>query len=272
MTLREFDEKVRFRVSRALLRASRAVFTGMHNRYWAGIERSRKAAPDRKVHDRLAEDGIVMLPGWVDAGEVERARREVAALDGFESGRYTGPIPQYRLDHDGVVALEVTEALPTCYRLTRSPYVETMATSLYGAGIHLTAASLLCKYDASKVDASAAPHWDDWRVRFKAFVYLDEVTPEQAPMVYCRGSHNGRIPWRLDKDFASWQLPHASAGGSWWPVDELGFEKVSCTGPAGTLVLFDARGIHAATQLVRGRRLMLMSMYTTHMPYSFRPY
>ena len=80
------------------------------------------------------------------------------------------------------------------------------------------------------------------------------------------------VPWRREKDYASRFLPTASAGGSWGPVEALEFEKVSCAGPAGTLVIFDARGVHAGTQLVAARRVMLMSMYTTHLPYGFRPY
>ena len=52
--------------------------------------------------------------------------------------------------------------------------------------------------------------------------------------------------------------------GCYWPyeVNELkdayGLEDVACTGTAGTLVLFDARGIHRATELHSAYRKLLI--------------
>ena len=36
---------------------------------------------------------------------------------------------------------------------------------------------------------SDLPHFDDWRHRFKAFLYLTDVDQENAPFVYYKGSH-----------------------------------------------------------------------------------
>ncbi|GGO61006.1 phytanoyl-CoA dioxygenase family protein [Nonomuraea cavernae] len=119
-------------------------------------------------------------------------------------------------------------------------------------------------------------HMDTWRQRVKAFLYLDEVGPEQAPMTYLRGSHRGL--WRLwteariardyvvdERGFGTdqdrWFL------GSFWPHEvaqlkqDRGYEEVVCTGGAGTLVLFDGRGLHRATPLISGSRLLLNSYW-----------
>ena len=65
--------------------------------------------------------------------------------------------------------------------------------------------------------------------------------------------------------------PEASAGGSWWAVENLNLDKIYFTGKAGTCFIFDATGIHAGTQLQSGKRLMLMNMYTKR-DYIFKAY
>jgi len=187
-------------------------------------------------------------------------------------GTYTGSVNFKRLESDGLCAMEITPALPVSNRLTvENKDLEALARALFGPECHLTAASVLNKFNADRIDSANVPHWDDWRVRFKAFIYVYDVDSHNAPMVYLKRSQRG-VPWRRAKNFVAEFLPHASAGGSWWPIEQLGFEKVSCTGRAGTLVLFDTLGIHAGTQLISGPRVMLMAMYTTHIPYCFRPY
>lgn len=119
-------------------------------------------------------------------------------------------------------------------------------------------------------------HMDTWRQRIKAFLYLEDVGPEQAPMTYLRGSHQGR--WRLwaeaqiardyvvdERGFGGntdiWYL------GCFWPHEvaqlktDYGYQEVSCTGKAATLMVFDGRGLHQATPLISGRRLILTSYW-----------
>ena len=103
------------------------------------------------------------------------------------------------------------------------------------------------------------------------FFYLTDVDKNHAVTIYCKGSRWG-VPWRLEKDFCSVFLPTAAVGGSWLPVEELGFEKVSFVGKAGTLVIFDSLGIHAGTDLKEDNRVMLMNMYTTHIDFTHRSY
>ena len=92
-------------------------------------------------------------------------------------------------------------------------------------------------------------------------------------MIYFKGSHKKNIPWRLEKDYSSVFLSYeASAGGSWWPVENLNLDKVYFTGKPGTCYIFDATGIHTGTQLRSGKRLMLMNMYTNHLDFTYRAY
>jgi Phytanoyl-CoA dioxygenase (PhyH) len=259
--------------AKRLLKRSMKLYGNIYDDYWSRIRRNRALTAREEWFDRIESDGFCIVPDYLDAEMLATVQREMRGLPGFAEGRYDGPVRHRLLTNDGILALEVTEATPVAGRLAKeNAEILSVARALYGSDTHLTAATLLNKFDRDKIDSSNAPHWDDWRVRFKAFLYLTDVAAENGPTIYVKGSHKARFDWRREKDYASMFLPIASAGGSWWPVAQLGLEKVSWTGKAGTLILFDALGIHSGTQLTGSPRIMLMSMYTTHIPYGFRPY
>jgi hypothetical protein len=258
--------------AKRLLDRSRRLFDSIYDDYWNSITPNRELAPDKALFDAVQKDGVAIVPNYIDATTLATLRAEIEALPGFAVGEYKGPTNFRNFPNDGICGLQITEALPTAHPLVvGNEDMHALARALFGGAAHLTGATVLSKYNPDRVDSAEAPHWDDWRMRLKTFLYVTDVGPENAPTVYLRGSHRN-VPWRREKDYASRFLPTASAGGSWMPVEALNFEKLSCTGKAGTLVIFDALGLHAGTRLVAGRRIMLMAMYTTHLPYGFRPY
>ncbi len=251
---------------------SLAMFKRKVDAYWAGIVPDPSATERQDWREKVAKDGFVLVPDYLSGEALESVRREVFALPGIMDGKYEGPLPFTNKPSDGLCAFGITPALPTAYSWTVSnKQLHGVARALFGPTVKLSAASILSKYNKDVVDSAEAPHWDDWRVRLKAFIYLTDVTEANAPTIYVKGSING-VSWRLDRDYASVYAPVASAGGSWWPVEALGLEKIVCTGKAGTLLLFDARGIHAGTRLTGSPRVMLMSMYTTHLGFQHRVY
>ncbi|MGF1539843.1 MAG: phytanoyl-CoA dioxygenase family protein [Pleurocapsa sp.] len=108
-------------------------------------------------------------------------------------------------------------------------------------------------------------HTDTWKFRFKAILYLTDVKPENAPLRYLSGSHSDKY-WRWRK-FCSDYLRHTFPNASWASYlsfkqfkQELvnpAFKAVRCTGSAGTVILFDTRGIHCGSPLQKSHRLIL---------------
>lgn len=96
-------------------------------------------------------------------------------------------------------------------------------------------------------------------------------------MIYLKRSHRPR-PWRLRKEqefyfyydrapggeYANAESPYC---GCYLPTEvrrlreRYGYESVTCTGRAGTLMVFDNLGLHRATPLRRNFRLLLSSYW-----------
>ncbi len=251
---------------------SMASFKEEYDAYWSKIKSDPSLTSMKKEYAEIKENGFTIVENFLSEEELKTINGEIQAIGGLKNGKYEGDIPFTDKPDDGLCSLSISEALPTTYnKMVKNEELFSLAQALYGPEIKLSASSVLNKYDPTKTDSSIAPHWDDWRVRFKTFVYLHDVTEDHAATIYLKGSIKD-VPWRFEKDFASVFLPIASAGGSWWPVEQLGFEKVVCTGKAGTAIVFDTGGIHAGAPLKRDQRLMLMNMYTTHLPFVHRVY
>ena len=108
-------------------------------------------------------------------------------------------------------------------------------------------------------------HIDHWKLRFKAFLLLQDVTEAQAPFKYVVGSH-AKARWRERWD---WGYQHKELDGSILPPHAVakicrryGYEERTFTGKAGDLILADTHGIHRGSLLENGTRLLLVNLFT----------
>lgn len=197
--------------AKRLLARSQKLFDGIYQSYWSRIVSNRTLAEKPVWFNFISSNGICIVPNYVEGEMLDALRREIDELPGFHDRTYDGPIGRKHFVSDGIFAVEVTEAMPVASRLTKSDAaVTSLARALNGDGIHLTGTSVLNKYNSDRIDSSNVPHWDDWRARFKAFLYVTDVGEDKAPITYIKGSHKAPISWRRDKDFASAFLPMAS--------------------------------------------------------------
>lgn len=107
----------------------------------------------------------------------------------------------------------------------------------------------------SKPDSGAAQlyHFDMDRIRWlKFFVYLTDVGSENGPHCFVAGSHKTRgIPGRfLDRGYARISDDEVQSA---YPRERL----IEFTGPRGTIIAEDTRGLHKGQPVVAGHRLIL---------------
>jgi Phytanoyl-CoA dioxygenase (PhyH) len=237
--------------------------------YARRIRHSSLDGPAPEVLDyvsALRRDGMVMIPNFFDPGTVAAMRQAIPSEADFEESKEGERSFFYR--HAGEVA-------------ALAPFFEHPILAQTARAFISAEAAQLRKEVCLKVvhgdilSFEQFPHMDTWKLRMKAFLYLEDVTTENGPTVYYQGSHRGL--WRLPMEarIAGWyrtgpqgfSVPEDLYLGCFWPhevqrlTEAHGYRKTVCTGAAGTLLIFNGRGLHHATPLNSGRRLTLNSYW-----------
>jgi Phytanoyl-CoA dioxygenase (PhyH) len=118
-------------------------------------------------------------------------------------------------------------------------------------------------------------HFDSYKKRIKVFLYLTNVNKFNAPISYMKGSHRVGF-WRIKRElemFCQYKKDtygysanqESSYLGCYWPheakkmQEQMKFQPITCVGKAGTVIIFDGKGIHMANQLLAQRRAVLVS-------------
>jgi hypothetical protein len=238
-----------------------------------GRSYTRSCLPDpsltehTEIVDTLVRDGICVLEGYLDSEATARIREEVGEVlfrlrDGEPvEGVPTTSYPAFACYHMD----QVEHHSPASRVFTDDPMILSVAAA-YGGGRAVpfnTRAEL--RSAPLKNELVDDLHADTWKFRFKAMLYLTDVTPETSPFRFLAGSHVG-TNWpvrRFAYDYLG-QAFHGHPGVERLRLAEAQrryedprFRKMICTGPAGTVILFDTRGLHSATTLQSGSRMIL---------------
>jgi hypothetical protein len=98
---------------------------------------------------------------------------------------------------------------------------------------------------------------------FKSFVYLDDVDHGNGPFAYIPGTQKQHLR-RIRKQVVG--NPEGEAPTSFYPEElgELLDLESAVTGPAGTLILADVRGLHRGTPQLDRSRSVLVNYIVKH--------
>ncbi|MFD7377671.1 phytanoyl-CoA dioxygenase family protein [Streptomyces mirabilis] len=230
--------------------------------------RRRRSARDLQAPaDRLLRDGLVVVPDFFDAAQTAAMREAIPALEECQLSP-EGTLTRFFSDAARIGELG---AFFACDLVT-----DTMRSVLGPTAVmHRSTV----QYRTVEGHTGAFEHFfhmDTWRPRYKAFLYLVDVTDDNGPFTYIPRTHYGRWRGRYDRDIArvfqagadGYIHDDASAYvGCLWPHEQaalcarLRTRPRTVTGKAGTLILFDARGLHCIRPLVRAPRIILSSYW-----------
>jgi hypothetical protein len=246
-------------------------FIRERRKYYRQFRPAKRRGANSFLFDALSRDGVVIVPDFLPR---ENVRKMLAAVP---------PLSSFRESPEGDRALFLPDAdrIPELNPFFANATVATLASTYISADAVALRRTIGVKNVPGPIPTfEMFHHIDTWRHRLKAWLYLDDVGPDQAPMAYLRGSHKARN-WRLpvEKVVArryrttpdGYATDDSLYIGCVWPHEaqvlkqRYGFDEIMCTGAAGTLVMFDGRGLHRATPLVSGRRVVLLS-YWVHAP------
>ncbi len=132
---------------------------------------------------------------------------------------------------------------------------------------------------ANRVDVNLTAHTDNIYRMLKVFFYLNNITETNAPFSMWRRSQQRR-EWRRLPDYLQY-IDHPYGRDGHIPkhiYSQLGsgenadVERVECTAAAGTAIFCDVSGLHSASLLREGYRLMLVDNWMTYDKNWLNPY
>lgn len=117
-----------------------------------------------------------------------------------------------------------------------------------------------------KVSSSDIPHFDDWKKRFKIFLYLNDVDDKNCPFVIFENSYN-YYEGRRFKELEYVLGEKKSSFGTLCHIEELmllknpKIKKITIKAKAGSVIFVDTRFIHCGSASVKGKQRYLLGSY-----------
>jgi hypothetical protein len=118
----------------------------------------------------------------------------------------------------------------------------------------------------SKKSSADIPHFDDWKKRFKIFLYLNDVTDANCPFVVYENSlteYVGRkykeIEYVLGGKLSAYGHLCENEDNALLSNEKV--RKVKITGKAGTVIFVDTRFVHKGTASLDGSQRYLLGSY-----------
>lgn len=217
---------------------------------------------DEVVH-RLRNDGICVLDSRLPTDLCDELYGLAAASHCTLTDPRPGAPRRSRFDPERPLAVryDVPETNlvnnPTVQKLLTDPSIFSVAQDYLECAPIQDLVAMWWTSASAHSSAAAAQrfHFDLDRLRFvKLFVYLTNVTTENGPHEFVRGSHRFLPqPLRADRRFTDDEV-----------FDHFDREKVvSITGESGTMFFADTRGLHKGLNVVAGHRLVFQLEYAS---------
>ena len=216
----------------------------------------------------LETNGIVVFENYFSPEQVEKMQGEVKPkMDDLIADKYTGKEATHRFPEYGVYRLlELDNAAPSTKLFFDDEKINSLARAFVSPKV--TSYQRMAESKPQPDTKSIADDWhfDDWKHRLKAFLYLSDVGENEAPFVYVEGTHHFHW-WRFLKEWEYYAHPKDKRKG-YFDNDE--FEAIqkehnynvrTCTAKAGTVILADTRGLHRGSLLKQNSRLMLVNFF-----------
>lgn len=214
----------------------------------------------------LVDGGVVVLPAYLSSAKASDLLGALEdTMEGARSGRLSENVSSVQPEISCRV-MRIDQAIPATRRFFDDPMPRSVAQAYMSPRVASYRRELDYRYGLSEVAQADLYHFDNWRPICKAFLYLTDVTQENAPFVYVPGTHR-QGGWKRRHELAYDVYGPEGPFGHLLPQEmralrrEFGWEDLVCTGEAGTLILADLRGLHRGTPLRTGRRAMLTNVF-----------
>ncbi|GAA2455865.1 hypothetical protein GCM10010191_88930 [Actinomadura vinacea] len=240
--------------------------------------RARRIDPTLTNHPehltKLRRDGIAIVKDFIPPDRIAAIVDQISNKTDLLTERTSPGIVKRNARF---LLLEPEQALPSTRVFFQNPEIRGLARAYLSKDAVPDRPAVQLKADIGEKAIVDFFHIDEWRYLISVFLLLTDVGPDEAPMVYMKGSHRQRL-WRIPKEreffsyydrqsdgqYANEESPYC---GCLLPTEARrlrerhGYSEILCTGQAGTLIIFDNLGLHRSTELRANKRLILSSYW-----------
>ncbi len=214
---------------------------------------------DREVFDEISENGFKVIESFMDPSTVSDMLEEVeAAYQNVKEANHADYFSHSR-GHERIG--NIPDHAPSTKAFYENEFIWRLARAYVTKDVLAYRQEADFKYEPGRDYQANTAHFDDWRHRFKAFLFLHDVGEENAPMTFFQNSHKGAWRDKYEVEFTTGM--ESGRYGHFFPQEmamlerDHGIKPVRLTATAGTLFLGDFRGIHQGTRLISGKRVLL---------------
>jgi hypothetical protein len=222
------------------------------------------------------EQGFLKIESVLPAGDFARLREEILAFNGDLRRMVQGDTYTFQ----GLLDQATVRDMPTCRRLLEDNHL--LKAMMYGGYVYkhpMFFAHLIVNgaTGAPASDPQKDFHADTFHPTMKAWLFLDDVTPENGPFHYVPGSHRltpARRAWDHEMAVAGRNLENTYAQRGSFRISEADLEArgfadpVAFTVPANTLVMADTYGFHRRGNAAPGSSRLAIYGYSRANPFN----
>lgn len=232
----------------------------------------------KSVRRALARDGFAVVEDFLSADEIATIRAEVGGHQGEVRQMLQGDTATQRILLD-------TEGLSGKPSLASLTHRRSFLGPLGYAAATLTPPLLYIQrirngHQAGRADPQKNMHSDTFHPTMKAWLFLEDVTPEMGPFTYVRGSHRltwKRLKWEYQRSLTAARQPdgYSEKGSLRADADDLRTLGLPApeglTAKAGTLVIANTNGFHGRGQAEPGCSRLEVWAYARPNPFNPLP-
>jgi hypothetical protein len=221
----------------------------------------------RRALAQLRRDGYAVVPNYWDRDRALAMRDRLEAYlepgtdQDYDEGAWLRFWDARKYDQGVRRLYHVERVVPELKELRFDPFVLDIATAYYGMQFH--SGLLMFQHNTQSNEQTRYYHVDSFIREFKSFVYLDDVDEGNGPFAYIPGTQKEHLR-RIRKQVVG--NPEGESPTSFYPEElgELLDLESAVSGPAGTLILADVRGLHRGTPQVNRSRSVLVNYIVKH--------
>lgn len=216
----------------------------------------------KKWLDELSRNGIVVLPQYFEPQEIDKIVSEIDCAVANQKYSKLIDLPEYGVQR----FILSSDSSPSANKNVFNEFFDQLGRCYLGGIGKRFQIMYEIKGGENAKSIADDMHFDDWKKRFKVFVYLNDVNEKNCPFHFYPNS-KGKSFSRFIKEceYVLW-----GRHGSWGYYTQREEERLvkekeiiplTVTGKKGTVILCDTSHLHRGTRSIDGSKRYLLGAY-----------